>query len=264
MDLPFVPLQLALNLLENLTLFRKTEIYSIQVVNPQGMPVLPVRDERDSLRHQRNRSVEETQCRNQSSGTVVPRTEDESTDPELSGTPSSTPPIPKIESAPFTVDPVLIFDDTSIGSRNNFDKIDLVNVTLYVLREEIREITLPRQHRFVVRRCTGGGVTVAEQNRWRRLNQTRPVKAIGEYPYGIRTSLPGSRVVAQFWRKPDRSLTLYSCQLNREMILGGQRCRFSASVIDHLHLAAIRKHSSPGTELKGIALLVTPKRELTR
>jgi len=164
----------------------------------------------------------------------------------------------EIERAPCTIETILVFDDPAIRDRNQFDQIDIGNVRLVLLRGRPRDVTVNKQPRFKVTHDENG-LSVSDENEWRLLDKPASVSPIREYPKGFETSLPETSEVAHFFRGTDRLLTLYICPLDRELVLGGQRCRFSSDVIDHLYLAAIRKRDKKGTLLHGIALLAVPK-----
>lgn len=169
----------------------------------------------------------------------------------------SEPRRPEAESAPCTIETTLVFDDPSIKEPDQFDQFELGEVKLVVLRKHAQEVAMRPQPRFVVER-RGAGLIVTNHNGWRSLDQRVPCKPLREFPPGSETRLPGARATAQFWRGRDRSLTLYRCPLNQQVVLGGQRCRFSSDVIHRVYLAAIRKHDVK-TYVRGVAVLVIPE-----
>ena len=161
------------------------------------------------------------------------------------------------ESAPCTIETTLVFDDPSIREPDQFDQFELGKVKLVVLRTHAHEVSVRPQPRFVVQR-SGIGLVVTNRNGWRSLDQRVRCRPLREFPPGSETLLPGARAAAQFWRDPDRSLTLYRCPLDQEIVLGGQRCRFSSAVIRQVYVAAIRKHGT-NTYVRGVAVLIVPE-----
>ena len=167
---------------------------------------------------------------------------------------TDTDPNAPSRAAPFSIVTMLRFADPAICQ---FEKIDIGDIPLFVIKRNATRIELSPQPEFMVFR-RNKQCNLMPFKSWelktRRFSHQMPT----EFPLGKATSMPNAVLKSQLWWGRDRSVSLYKLPRNKRLVITGQMVMFLSTVFDSIYCVLIRKHERRDVFVRKVALIALP------